>query len=102
MSDEPPKTLKDLADAIRVSVLKDTDQLYGGILANRLILVELAHEMIDQGGDHSTDVRDRLINRLQALIDGRTNLTANNATVREALLAGLNSVLNDLRTSGDS
>ena len=89
MPDEPLKTPKDLADAIRASILNDTDQLYGGILANRLILIELAREVIDQGGDQSAEVRNRLINRLQALID-------------KARLAALNSVLNNLRADSNS
>ena len=102
MPDEPLKKPRDLADTIRASILNDTDQLYGGILANRLILIELAREVIDQGGDQSAEVRNRLINRLQALIDNRTNLTGNNATVRDALLAGLNTVVYNLRADDKS
>ena len=78
----------------------DNDQLYGYILALRVIVRHSAHALIEQAGKGSGEVRNSLIDQIESVRVRRERAEGGNKTVRDAELAELQTFIYDISAGG--
>ena len=78
----------------------DNDQLYGYILALRVIVRRLAHALIEQADEGSEDLRTNLINHIESARDRLERTEGGNKTARDAELAELQTFIYNIRAEG--